>query len=87
MLKDGDAPYEDEKFMYLALTREQPRPATARILRHPMVQKGRIDLSLCTAQANISLSVGKKQTDAFRVARKSVWGNAFEPENHTGNEA
>ena len=87
MLKDGDAPYEDEKFMYLALTREPPRPAAARILRHPMVQKGRIDLSLCTADTNISLSVGKKQADAFRTARKSAWGDMFEPENHTGNEA
>ena len=47
-LKGGDAPYEDEKFCYLALTREAPNtPCAARVLRHPVIAPGRITLTLC----------------------------------------
>ena len=47
LLKQGDAPYEDEKFAYLALAKSETNKPEARILRHPKIAKGRITLELC----------------------------------------
>jgi len=76
-LKDGAAPYEDEKFSYLAVTRKPAEPAEARIIRHPWTDKGRIALELCTAAGLRRAEVHKKDADLFRRARKADWGDAF----------
>ena len=69
-LKGGDAPYEDEKFGYLALTREAPRAACrARVLRHPMIAPGRITLTLCTGGEKTVRTVTKKDP-LWKRARK-----------------
>jgi len=49
-LKGGDAPYEDEKFSFLAVAKEPGSPAQARVLRHPMKNPGYIGLRLCTEE-------------------------------------
>lgn len=60
-LKGGDAPYEDEKFCYLALTREAPNtPCAARVLRHPVIAPGRITLTLCEGGEKTVRVVTKK---------------------------
>lgn len=76
-LKGGDAPYEDEKFCYLALTRKAPVPANARILRHPRIDPGRISLRLCTANGLAERQVRKKDGPLFKAVRKSDCGDAF----------
>ena len=81
-LKEGDAPYEDEKFSYLALCRESLLPSgvlseTARILRRPLVDKGRITLALCTPEGRKTIVVPKKDAARFRQARKAKCGDAF----------
>lgn len=76
-LKDGDAPYEDEKFSYLAVTREPAARAEARIIRHPWTDKGRITLELCAPDGLWRLDVHKKDGDLYKRARKADWGDAF----------
>jgi len=76
-LKDGDAPYEDEKFSYLALTREPCGGAEARIIRHPRTDKGRISLELCTPEGLRRPDVHKKDGERYKRARKADWGDAF----------
>ncbi len=69
-LKGGDAPYEDEKFAYLALTREAPKaPCSARVLRHPMIAPGRITLTLC-AGGGKTVRVVTKKDPLWKRARK-----------------
>ena len=69
-LKGGDAPYEDEKFGYLALTREAPRAACrARVLLHPMIAPGRITLTLCTGGEKTVRTVTKKDPLWKRVRK------------------
>lgn len=75
-LKGGDAPFEDEKFCFLALTREQRPAAEARILRHPQVDKGRVTLTLCTASGIETRSVTKKDP-LWKRARKAQWGETI----------
>lgn len=76
-LKGGDAPFEDEKFSYLALTRQNSAPAASRILRHPRIDSGKITLKLCTSEGLSTRQVRKKEGSLFKVARKSNCGDAF----------
>ena len=69
-LKGGDAPYEDEKFCYLALTREAPNtPCAARELRHPVIAPGRITLTLCE-RGEKTVRVVTKKDPLWKRVRK-----------------
>ena len=69
-LKGGEAPYEDEKYAYLALTREAPKAACmARVLRHPLIAPGRIVLTLCEDGEKKQRIVTKKD-GLWKRARK-----------------
>lgn len=76
-LKEGDVPYEDEKFSYLAVAKTPGSPVAGRILRHPMKNPGHIALRLCTPEGIRDLSVTKKQGELFKKARKSAAGDPF----------
>lgn len=76
-LKGGDAPYEDEKFTYSAFcTDGSLSPCKARVLRHPVTEKGRITLSVCTGDGTDEL-VLRKGDDGYKQARKLGAGDAF----------
>ena len=77
-LKGGEAPYEDEKFSYLALARFEVCHNKSRILRHPQVAKGQIGLKLCCVDENKSILVKKKDGALFKSARKAKCGDAIE---------
>lgn len=76
-LKGGEAPYEDEKFTYLAVARTAPPASFPRILRHPYVEKGQISLKLCTENGIRQIKICKREKEAFRQARKAKWGDMF----------
>lgn len=76
-LKGGDVPYEDEKFSFLAVTKEPGTPAKNRILRHPQKEAGRISLRLCTADGLLDMVVTKRHGELFKRARKADAGDAF----------
>lgn len=75
-LKGGDAPYEDEKFCFIAASREDYGRCDARILRHPRIDSGRITLKLCT-EDGISEKMVVKSDPRFKSARKSDCGDEF----------
>ena len=77
LLKGGDAPYEDEKFSYMAFTREPASRCSARVLRHPKIEPGRITLSLCMAGGLETRAVLKRDKAAFKIARKAECGDAL----------
>jgi ribosomal protein RSM22 (predicted rRNA methylase) len=78
-LKGGELGYEDEKFSYLVASKE-PVPAmnAGRILRHPLIAPGRIQLDLCEAPGRGLTVVTKSHQVFFRVARKAKWGDLWE---------
>ena len=47
LVKHGDVPWEDEKYIYLAASREPVEHPRARIIAPPRSSKGRIELKLC----------------------------------------
>ncbi len=74
-LKGGDAPYEDEKFCFLAVSRNECA-GRSRILRHPKIESGKITLHLCTAEG-IADKIVTKKSPLFKAARKSDSGDSF----------
>jgi len=74
-LKGGDAPYEDEKFCFLAAERD-PAPCEARVLRKPIIQAGKITLNLCTRNG-LETRIVTKSTYCFKAARKAEVGDGF----------
>lgn len=75
-LKGGDAPYEDEKFCFIAASREDYGRCAARVLRHPRIDSGRISLRLC-AECGLSEVTVTKKDSRFKAARKSDSGDEF----------
>lgn len=73
-LKDGDVPYEDEKFSYVAFSKNEVSHKGSRILRHPYIEKGKITLNLCTENEIKNIVVTKKNTE-FKAARKAECGD------------
>ena len=76
-IKEADVPYEDEKFSYLVISKEKIDQDYARILRHPYVSKGRIDLTYCKNGEVYERSVLKKDS-LYKQVRKKNWGGKFD---------
>lgn len=76
LLKEGDVPYEDEKYSYIAFSKEEGERAQARILRHPYITKGQIDLEICGREKNGKVTLRKKD-EAYKAARKAKMGDAI----------
>ncbi len=76
--KGGELGYEDEKFSYFMALREPPAARRPRILRHPLVAPGRIQLQLCTAESLATETITKRDKPAWREARKASWGDVWE---------
>lgn len=74
-LKRGDAPYEDEKFSYLALSKAPVEPARGRVARHPQIEPGRITLRICARDGLSDITVRKKDGALFKWARKCACGD------------
>lgn len=84
-LKNADSPFEDEKFCFLAAAwtsadapnfAESTSERTSRILRHPVIEPGRITLHLCS-EDGISDKTVTKSSPLFKRARKSDTGDIF----------
>lgn len=76
-LKGGTLGYEDEKFACLVVARDATvERASARVLRHPRVEKGKVGLDLC-APDGVHRVVVTRRDEAWRAARKVAWGDAW----------
>lgn len=74
-LKGGTLGYEDEKFSYVAATK-QPYPfPIAHVLSRPEQHGGHTKLKLCTAPGVQYVTVSKRDKEAYRIARRLEWGD------------
>ena len=76
-VKDANLNYEDEKFSYVALSREPAALAPARIIRRPEHHPGLVVLEVCRADGTGALRVPRRDRPAFRAARGATWGDPW----------
>ena len=80
-LKGAELPYEDEKYIYVALSRAPASVRPARVLTQPDVTKVAVTAKLCTADGVIASVTPKRDKPAYTRARKRNWGDAvFDPD-------
>ncbi|HEX8924785.1 MAG TPA: small ribosomal subunit Rsm22 family protein [Terriglobales bacterium] len=77
-LKSGELGYEDEKFSYVIVGREECARAANRIVRHPMRHSGYTQLELCTPVGLRKKTVTRSQKDDWRKVRKADWGDGWD---------
>ncbi|WP_328938701.1 small ribosomal subunit Rsm22 family protein [Streptomyces tauricus] len=79
-VKGGSLAYEDEKFSYVAVTREPVAPVASRVVRRPQIRKGQVLLDLCEVGGGLRRStVTKRQGLLYKAARDAEWGDGWPP--------
>ena len=77
LTKRADAPFEDEKFAYAALTRLPPPQRPARVLAPPLLNKVAVTARLCTPDGLARLTAPRRDKTAYAAARRLRWGDAL----------
>lgn len=76
-LKSAELPYEDEKFIYLAVSRLPVALRPSRVLAQPVTTKIAITAKLCTADGVITAVAPKRDKALYSKFRKLDWGDAL----------
>ncbi|WP_274629432.1 small ribosomal subunit Rsm22 family protein [Arvimicrobium flavum] len=79
LAKGAEAPWEEEKFVYLAASRApQPSLPRARVIAPPRTASGRVRLKLCSLDGSAcERLLTKRDGQAYRDARRADWGDAL----------
>lgn len=79
LTKDGDAPFEDEKFAFVAASRLPIPTRSSRVLAPPHQGKAWVDIKLCRSSGDCEMvNISKRQPDLYRAAKRLDWGDAFD---------
>lgn len=77
--KSAVVPFEDEKFIYLAVSKTPATRTTGRVLSPPRAGSGKVSLKLCVASgAAETRLITKRDGELFKAARRIDWGDALE---------
>jgi ribosomal protein RSM22 (predicted rRNA methylase) len=77
-VKGADAPFEDERYSYVALSRTPVDHAgRARIIKPVLVAKPGSTLPLCESAGLRNAFIARRDKDAFRAVRRKDWGDLF----------
>jgi ribosomal protein RSM22 (predicted rRNA methylase) len=76
-VKSGTLGFEDEKYSYVAASRQGPAPSGPRVLRAPQVRSGHIRLTVCATPETREVVVPRSKRDAYRWAKRARWGDAM----------
>ena len=78
LAKDADVPWEDEKFIYLAASRQAAPEHGSRVLAPPKTGSGKVTLKLCQPDGSAAERLfTKRDGAAFKTARRADWGEAL----------
>jgi ribosomal protein RSM22 (predicted rRNA methylase) len=77
--KGAVVPFEDEKFIYLAVAREPVAARPARVLAPPRAASGKVGLKLCLPAGTVETRlITKREGALFKTARRLDWGDSLE---------
>jgi len=80
-IKGAEVPFEDERFIYIALTRAPIPRRRSRVLTPPDVGKVEITAKLCTEEGLALTKVPRRDKAAYADARRWRWGDAVVEES------
>jgi len=76
--KGAEVPWEDEKFIYVAVSRRPGAGATARVIAPPRSASGRVNLKLCRNDGRAEWRlISRREGDPYKQARRRDWGDAI----------
>jgi ribosomal protein RSM22 (predicted rRNA methylase) len=76
--KGADVPWEDEKFSYVAVSRNPAPAAGARVIARPRKASGRVTLKLCRPDGSAGDQLfSRRDGDLFKQAWRSDWGSSL----------
>ena len=75
-IKGAELPFEDEKFIYVALARAPVAQHPARVLAQPVVTKVEVTAKLCTPGGLVIAKVPRRAKADYARARRWRWGDA-----------
>lgn len=75
-VKGADAPFEDERFAYVALSRTPIAQRPSRVLAQPEVGKVEVAAKLCTPEGVAIRKVPRRAKADYAQARRWRWGDA-----------
>jgi ribosomal protein RSM22 (predicted rRNA methylase) len=76
-LKAAELPYEDEKFIYVALARNPVVPRPARVLAQPKSTKIAVTAKLCTNDGVLLAAAPRRDKAEYTRFKKLDWGDAI----------
>lgn len=76
MTKQAEVPFEDEKYFYISLSKNEVNNHYFRVISQPRKSPGKINLSIClpNGQYNNEI-VTKRNKELYIRARKTLWGS------------
>lgn len=75
-IKDGELPYEDEKYSYIVLSKNRHPSEGKRIIRHPLIRKGLTEVMTCDINGIEETKVTKsKNAGLYKLLKKAGWGD------------
>jgi ribosomal protein RSM22 (predicted rRNA methylase) len=78
LAKAADVPWEDEKFIYLAVARAPAALPAARVIAPPRRGKGHASLKLCLGEARAEVRlVSRRDGESYKRARRTDWGDIW----------
>ncbi|TIO07508.1 small ribosomal subunit Rsm22 family protein [Mesorhizobium sp.] len=78
LAKEADVPWEDEKFIYVAASRQAVGPSRARVIAPPKSGSGKVLLKLCEKDGSAGEKLfTKRDGEIFKAARRLDWGDAL----------
>jgi ribosomal protein RSM22 (predicted rRNA methylase) len=75
--KEAEAPWEDESYLYLAVSRKAGIDIAARVIASPRSASGRVNVKLCRRDGGAAWQlVSRRDSEAYKQARRLAWGDA-----------
>ncbi|WP_027057636.1 small ribosomal subunit Rsm22 family protein [Mesorhizobium loti] len=79
LAKDAEVPWEDEKFIFVAVSRQPAASRPARVIAPPKSGSGKVMLKLCGPDGGAGEQLfTKRDGDLFKAARRLDWGDTLE---------
>jgi ribosomal protein RSM22 (predicted rRNA methylase) len=78
LAKGAEVPWEDEKFSYVAVSRNPVSAASSRIIARPRKASGHVTLKLCRPDGMAENKMfSRRDGDVFKLARRADWGETL----------